>query len=236
LQRDITLINQKLGGNIIMTDFNDGFLAMPIQSMDEVIPAQGATSGLLKPSGIAVHYCGITNFTVGDIMAYGFRRFGYPVNGWDSYKQLCEWIMRTPMDKVFLTLQPTTHSPFGYLLRDSLSAELRAEQYNNGKLDRFSHDPLSNEVSATPYWEVLPITSLERQVNEALRRTIIDMRRPVSIRDWQIDILGKCSGEGFRHFAEDDNGYEEIVQDLFAPKSSQSGYGLYNCIKVNRIK
>ena len=207
------------------TDFQDGFIAHSIESMDEITMARGAISGQLQPSGIAFHYCGITDTTVGNIMAYGFRRFGYPVNGWDDYKQLCQWIVRTPMEGVFLTMQPANILPFGYLLKTPLAEELDAFQFKNRKLNRFGHNPLNKEAPDPPYWDVLPITSLERQVNEALRRTIIDMKRPVSIRDWQIDLMGQCSGEGFREFEEDDDDYGEMVRDDFAPASPTAGYG-----------
>lgn len=306
---------------------HDGFTAMPIQNMDEITPSRGATSGLLHPSGIAKHYCEMSNFTIGDIMAYGFRRFGYPVNGWDVYKQLCQWVIRTPMEGVFLTLQPTDLSPFGFLLKDPLSQELSDEQmlpliewgqqcrkwakethgvtlmhtlhyagrFTNEEADeefrkwismqgevetdaiikRFmkekreecerlaaeykqthpspkrSHQchalddnapetPTDTEKKGTtkgvdtsgrgdgtfrvlcsfvsaPFWENLPESSLERQINEAIYRTILDLKRPVPIRDWQLDIMGKCTGEGFRVYTEDDDGYEELTQDYFAP-------------------
>jgi hypothetical protein len=284
-----------------MQHLTDGFTAMAIEDMDEVIPSRGATSGLLNPSGIAKHYCGLSEFAVGNIMAYGFRRFGYPVNGWDDYKQLCQWVIRTPMQDVFLSLQPTTSEPFGYLLKDPLSQTLSNEQiaplvewgkqcqewaketysvtlvhrfhyaghctdeelllaWNNWKdkaaevqTERFfaekqsecerlveeyktirpspnrhhSSHILDEEVPDTPpYWTLLPADSLERRINEALHRTILDMKRPVSIRDWQIDILGKCSGEGFRVFKEDEDGYEEITQDYFAPVTKTAGLGL----------
>lgn len=288
----------------------DGFTAMPIQNMDEITPSRGATSGLLHPSGIAKHYCGMSDFTVGDIMAYGFRRFGYPVNGWDVYKQLCQWIVKTPMEGVFLTVQPTDLSPFGFLLKDPLSQELSDEQmlpfiewgqqcrkwakethgvilingsyyagqfYTEEELylaycnwldrtypgvqgetleliaeelevttdfikQRFSDEKrdecnrfveeykqthpspkrshqchaLDDNAPSEPFWENLPENSLERRMNEALFRTILDLKRPVPIRDWQIDIMGECTGEGFRVYTEDD-GYEELTQDHFAP-------------------
>jgi hypothetical protein len=65
--------------------FTDGFTAMPIESADEISDCQSGISGLLYPSEIAKHYCGIKIFDVGNIMAYGFRRFGYPIIGWDAY-------------------------------------------------------------------------------------------------------------------------------------------------------
>lgn len=207
--------------NEIIKVLQDGFLAMPIESMSEITPCRGATSGLFFPSKIASHYCGMNEFTVGDIMAYGFLRFGYPVNDWDDYKQLCQWIVRTPMEGVFLTVQPTTLSPFGYLIKDPLTNDLSSEIYNETyrKRNEFSFD--------LPIWDTLPKDSLERQINETLHRTIVDMKRPVSIRDWQIDLMGRCSGEGFREFEEDDDGYEEIKEDYFAPTSAMAGYGLH---------
>ncbi len=208
--------------------FRDGFLAMPIESMSEITYCRGATSGLFYPSWIASHYCDMNEFTVSDIMAYGFRRFGYPVNGWDAYKQLCQWVVQTSMDGVFLTVQPTALSPFGYLLKDSLTDNLMSEIYSETyrKRNELSFDP--------PIWDNLPQDSLERQINESLHRTIIDMKRPVSIRDWQINILGQCSGKEFRVFAEDDDGYEDIKEDYFAPISTTAGMGC-RIQKVRRV-
>ena len=205
--------------NEMIKIFRDGFTAMPIESMSEITSCRGATSGLFYPSQIASYHCDMNEFTVGDIMAYGFRRFGYPVNGWDDYKQLCEWIVRTPMEGVFLTIQPTSLSPFGYLLKDPLTDEISAEIYNEiyHKRNEWSFDP--------PVWDNLPKESLERQINEALHRAIIDVRRPVSIRDWQLDIQGKCDVEGFVEYVRDEDGYEEIMCTYFAPVSPMAGKG-----------
>lgn len=281
---------------------NDGFLAMPIEKMEEITPGSGATGGLLYPSKIAENYCGMKELNIGDIMVYGFRRFGYPVNGWDDYKQLCMWVIRTPMEGVFLSLTPTNVSPFGFILKHPLSQQLleeqslpiiewgrrcrqwanetydivlvdqfrfagfctdeeaemeyfkwlgkqglahtdeRAKQFLKEKSDECAHickkyekiEPLPNkhlpfeliEAQKTPFWESLPKDSLEHKINEAIYRTILDMKRPVSIRDWQINIEGECGDEGFRIFDVDEDGYVEISEDYFTPTAKSAGYGM----------
>ena len=59
-----------------------------------------------------------------------FRRFGYPRFGWDDYKQLVRYCLTTPMDGVFLSVQPSfdTNLSFGYLLRMNLDRECVEEE------------------------------------------------------------------------------------------------------------
>lgn len=300
-----------------MNIFADGFTAMPISSMIEVNDCQGATGGLLEPSEIAEHYCGIETFSVGDIMAYGFRRFGYPVNGWNSYKQLCRWIITTPMDGVFLTVQPRDVEPFGYLLKNPLTEKLVAEQtaparewgqrchdwakkehgvvlvyplswagqcsdeefetaseewlqkkypkdytknintleqlaekagvskedviklFQDEKreecekfVDEYKKDhPIpqksyscmySENIPEKPFWENLPEESLERQINAALYRAILDLTRPVWVRDWEIAIDNNFLKEEFVKYDEDG----EEIYNYYAPRSGMAGYGV----------
>jgi hypothetical protein len=304
--------------------FDDGFTVMPIQTLDEILPARGGTGGLLEPSGIAYHYCGIQTFDVGHLMAYGFRRFGYPANGWDNDKELCKWILVTPMEGVFLTVTPTSVSPFGYLLKNPLTRELSNEQsalfvewgkhchkwakethgvvlvdsghwagqYTDEEFEfaseawlrktypdeyteesveqlakkievavkgiayRFWHEKheecrkfadeykhshplperqnnlrchvLSDDIPGIPFWKSLPEESLERRMNEAIQRTLFDLKRPVPVRDWQLTIDGKNTDDEFCKYAVDGDGEEtdECLYDYSVPTARTTGYGV----------
>lgn len=282
--------------------FGDGFTAMAIRSMDEVQDCRGATGGLFEPTDIAEKYCGMQNFCTGDIMAYGFRRWGYPVNGWDGNKQLCHWIVTTPMNGVFLTVTPRNVAPFGYLLKKPLEKEFMDERekprrewarecskwakdqgvilfdyfhpagqraneeienefngwfheaYPGGDIEKVDNEivkiftkekseechryaeeydkicpmprvryPGDPESTGIPYWESLPSENLERRINEALCRTIFDLRRPVWVRDWQLffEYWEKPKHEFVQY-----DSYGDEIYNYFAPTSDMAGYGL----------
>lgn len=42
----------------------------------------------------------------GHLFAYCFRRFGYPEQGWDCYKQLARWTLTTPSEDLLLSVVP----------------------------------------------------------------------------------------------------------------------------------
>lgn len=59
----------------------------------------------------------------GNIMTYCWRRFGYPIFGWDEHKELCSWIISTPFSEVFLNVKPSKYFPFGTLFCSNFSSE-----------------------------------------------------------------------------------------------------------------
>ena len=65
---------------------------------------------------------------VGDIMAYCFRRFGYPTCGWDDHKQLCNWIISTPLSGCVLSVNANTAWTFSVILDKVLTKQLIVEQ------------------------------------------------------------------------------------------------------------
>lgn len=291
--------------------FSDGFTAMPITSIDQVKDCHMATAGVMFPSEIAQRFGGFARYSVGAIMAYGFRRFGYPVNGWDSGKEVCRWIVTTPMDGVFVTISPTSVAPFGYAVAAGLYRDLVREQTapyrawgqqcrawakatygltmvnsmawgghcTEDELEAASeawlratypeaegaesveqiaeragvsvheithrfwadqqkeYDRIASEftrlcpypdmsdslalietTTVTPFYDVFPDGSLERQVNAALYRAILDMHRPVSVRDWELTFDGEP--------VDSDSEEDEDMSDMFAPVSRMAGYGL----------
>jgi hypothetical protein len=42
----------------------------------------------------------------GELFAYLFRRFGYPVYGWDGYKALVKYVLTTPLKDMWLSIIP----------------------------------------------------------------------------------------------------------------------------------
>lgn len=49
--------------------------------------------------------CG-DDIAYGPLFAYLFRRFGYPLYGWDDYKQLCTYYLTTPHPDMLLNITP----------------------------------------------------------------------------------------------------------------------------------
>ncbi len=56
---------------------------------------------LLEPGKLAEKIYG-DKFSSAAIFAYLFRRFGYPLGGWDDYKELCGYTLSTPMEGIYL--------------------------------------------------------------------------------------------------------------------------------------
>lgn len=46
----------------------------------------------------------------GQVMGYLFRRFGYPIRGWDGYKELCTYLLTTPHKRLYLWARLTACS------------------------------------------------------------------------------------------------------------------------------
>ena len=299
--------------------FDDGFTTMPIHSMDQIANCYQASGGFLLPTEIARHYCDIA-FAVGKIMAYGFRRFGYPVNDWDDDKELCQWIVTTPMSGVFLSIKPATVAPFGFLLKKDILTALSEEQNNKLRAwgaachewaktekqtilidmahiagnytdeeslialeawltrtyptyqkeesltqlaerlgttkakisvqfwteksvecrqmaaeyaeicpppDTWRLAVLGDHTPETPFWRELPETSIERQINEAIWRTLCDLKRPVSVRDWALTIDDDNGGEDETlDDGEEKTNKAKTIYDYYAPESPMAGQGV----------
>ena len=72
------------------------------------------------------------------------------------------------------------------------------------------------------FWHKLPEDSLTRKVNEAIYRTLQDLRRPVAVRDWGFNIEGKYPNGYVEH---DEEG--ELIYDYTAPVFEKAGYGVH---------
>jgi hypothetical protein len=100
----------------------------------------GAMGGFFWPSHLA-KAAGVS-FDRGNIMAYCFRRFGYPVHGWDDYKELCSWYVTTRMPGVYLSIRPSSGSPFGFMLTMDIYEEV----------ERYFGEHWFNKVAAYREW------------------------------------------------------------------------------------
>jgi len=204
----------------------------------------GAGSGLFNPGNMAQEEIGDVNW--GETLAYMTRRFGPPNVGSDPYKEICGWLVSTPMDGVALSVRITPHGTwllFGYMIDKEMERDLYAIKHarQDGWRERFAawcqathgreptswtqsrrsmdvgarDNPLPPEarVAASKEFEewraafdaqdVVPQTGDDRldRAKEALRRTIRDLKRTVSVRDSDISIHG--TSQPFRHVAYD---------------------------------
>lgn len=88
----------------------------------------GAMGGIFWLEEDAKEILGELNY--GEAFAYLFRRFGYPLFGWDGHKTLVNYYLTTPMDGVVLIVEPTVCDvcPCGYMLRKDLDRECIEEE------------------------------------------------------------------------------------------------------------
>lgn len=135
----------------------------------------------------------IPNYDYGHALAYLWRRFGPPSLGGDSYKDLTHYHLTTAMDGVYLSCNCylSHHIAFGLGFSGELYEKLmNNESFHKGKCD------WPEETKAI--WN-------------ALLDAIKELKRPVNVRDWFINIEGKVKDE-----------------DVLAPVeySDKAGYGV----------
>lgn len=75
----------------------------------------GAVGGVLWPETLAKEVFG-RPLDAGSVFLYLFRRFGYPIYGWDGYKEICNYTLTTPMRDVYLFVSIKTGVDWGYLM------------------------------------------------------------------------------------------------------------------------
>lgn len=203
----------------------------------------GAAMGTFDPGKMAEEELGDIEW--GTLMGYMTRRFGPSNIGSDPYKDVCSWIITTPMEGVALSVRITpsvTRFLFGYMLDRDLDKELMqlkherrvAWQTRFGAWCQATHgrEPTSWTLSRLPYSgegapsrEDRTAASAEfdewrrafdaqdaadgsehgklAQVEQALRRTLRDLKRSVSVRDHDLSVHG--DGQRFRHVEYDGN-------------------------------
>lgn len=118
----------------------------------------------------------------GHLFAYLFRRFGYPNFDWDQQKNLVSYAITTPMKGVFLTITPymggdaqTSRSAlmFGYCITSSIEDAYYTCLETGG---------------GHAAWQTHP---LHLEGNQALRRALQDLLRPVYVRDIAMTCYGQ---------------------------------------------
>jgi len=110
--------------------------------------------------------------------AYLLRRFGPAQQGCDPYKELTWYVLTTQMDGVLLTVRPccSVSTSFGYLLNPELhESTLRAEMDARGK---------------GKYLEAKDC-EIRSPVVKALCDAMEELKKPVNVRDWYFNIVGR---------------------------------------------
>jgi hypothetical protein len=136
----------------------------------------------------------------GEMLMYLFRRFGYPVYGWDGHKSVVDYCLTTPDPDVMLWCKPSSrlvHS-FGFGLREPFARQsgLAYSKWKRGP--------------RTQPWEE---TKIYGRIEHALIAAMSELMRPVRVRDVPYTLLGRT----------DDT---DPVFTEEAKRSPQAGYGL----------
>lgn len=146
----------------------------------------------------------------GEQFMYLFRRFGYPIHGWDDYKSLVSYYLTTPDAQVMLWCKPYS-SPwlsFGYGAHPELYATAeRAEQEWRRSEPR------------TIAWEQHPIY---QRIDRAVRAAMNELLRPVPVRDMLYNITGRVP---------DDSPWARLKHAEYSPQAGY-GLGLYDPVKA----
>lgn len=60
-------------------------------------------------------------YSSGNAFLYLFRRFGYPISGWDEYKGAADYVLTTPMDGIYLwaMIKAGDHASYSFGIRFS---------------------------------------------------------------------------------------------------------------------
>lgn len=81
----------------------------------------GAVGGTFWLNALADEIFGVDKLQPGPTFLYLFRRFGYPIYGWDGYKEVVQYHLTTPMRGVFFFISiKSSMVDFGYLLPEKL--------------------------------------------------------------------------------------------------------------------
>jgi len=159
------------------------FIAEVASLSKEVEYVAAGGGSLFDPGEIAVRV--LPNLRGGQLVAYLFRRFGYPSWRWDEYKELTHYLITTPMKDVFLEVRPYMggDSPqpssfdhtvlmFGYCVDKAIEEE--------------SYYPLLMEGKRNDWYE----HPRYKECNQAFEAAMRDLLRPVYVRDVPINCYG----------------------------------------------
>lgn len=163
------------------------------------------SDGICHPSNIALEVLGEPGHSVrGDMFVYLFRRFGYPIVGWDDAKSVVWYALTTPDPDVLLTVDPASRVwlSFGYGLSPAIE-----DAAHDAYFDWRNADPRPGE------WEEYPIYL---RIQAALEASLRELLRPVLLRSTALDLFG----------VKTDAQLAEWPYESYAKRSPQAGYGL----------
>ncbi len=138
----------------------------------------------------------------GSAFAYLWRRFGPPFEGSDPHKDLVSYFLTTDMKGVLLYVRPcvSASTSFGYsatrqrrrkLFIEDTHALWRRQKGNDFKTPRAD------------------------RVGRALERAMEELKRPTNVRDWLINIQGRCDDSSLRCVAPSKLAGYGITPDYF---------------------
>lgn len=184
----------------------------------------GALLGSLAPGDIATEVFG-PELHYGALFAYLYRRFGPPNSNGDDHKEICSYNVTTPMKDVFLHIkigaQTDTRLQFGYLLSQKIDnaiikmkhapatkwrtayfawlQEKGIDQTNTSSEQRLQlANKFMDETGHQLPTGLAPLRkgSLGYRAEQAIRETLIALKRPVFVRDVPINPAGKDNPVG----------------------------------------
>lgn len=140
--------------------------------------------------------------TRGNQVMYLFRRFGYPIHGWDDHKSIMDFFLTTPDPDIILWCKPygIPDMSFGFGISLALSKAAEAAEFAWR-----CTTPRTEEWKSTPFYQ---------RIDRAIRSAMHELLRPVYIRDTDYNLLGRVKEDApaFRKAAE---------------HSPQAGYGIW---------
>jgi len=119
----------------------------------------------------------IPDYDYGHAFAYLWRRFGPPIDGCDPYKDLTCYCLTTAMDGVYLMCRCylSAHIAFGIGLSDEIITRM------NTPVDGRAH--CTREKKDWPQYM--------QEIWAALLDAVRELKRPINVRDWYINIEGR---------------------------------------------
>ncbi len=170
---------------------------------------QGARGGLFYPGNDAEKILGeqYDETFYATSCAYLLRRFGPSRRGCDPYKDLVQYILTTSMEGVFLLVTPccSVGTSFGYYLSPKIYKVTMDAMFESRKS--------KSNVDETK-------CPCRGPVIKALCDAIIELKKPVYVRDWYFNIVGRVRDEELQY----DEEKEETVGTV--EYSELAGYGI----------
>jgi hypothetical protein len=131
---------------------------------------------------------------VGGLLAFAYlwRRFGPSPDGYDDYKELASYYLATPDPEVGLWVSPRLSGlamGVGYVVTEALMEQVLREYAARRSGRRWRPEPPWREDPGSV-----------GRVGRALMAALVELKRPVGVRDSAMSVLGPCKGpRGVRH-------------------------------------